>query len=90
MIAKYSKKVNTPRLYIYLLRQMGLDKSLDVKVEFLPMKQYLGLVELDEHTVWTEGIKRIYMAFWVAAVYDYGQNGVELKNNIKQYLSSER
>ena len=49
MIAKYSKKVNTPRLYIYLLRQMGLDKSLDVKVEFLPMKQYLGLVELDEH-----------------------------------------
>lgn len=28
---------------------MGLDKSLDVKVEFLPMKQYLGLVELDEH-----------------------------------------
>lgn len=34
MIAKYSKKVNTPRLYIYLLRQMGLDKSLDVKVEF--------------------------------------------------------
>ena len=24
---------------------MGLDKCLDVKVEFLPMKQYLGLVE---------------------------------------------
>lgn len=48
MIAKYSKKVNTPRLYIYLLRQMGLDKSLEVKVDFLQMKQYLGLVELDE------------------------------------------
>ena len=55
MIAKYSKKVNTPRLYIYLLRQMGLDKSLDVKVEFLPMKQYLGLVELDEHLLDDKG-----------------------------------
>ena len=49
MIAKYSKKINTPRLYIYLLRQTGLDKSLEIKVEYLQMKKYLGLVELDEN-----------------------------------------
>lgn len=49
MIAKYSKKINTPRLYIYLLRQTGLEKSLQIKVEYLQMKKYLGLVELDEN-----------------------------------------
>lgn len=38
MIAKYSKKINTPRLYIYLLRQTGLEKSLQIKVEYLQMK----------------------------------------------------
>lgn len=49
MIARYSKKVNTPRLYIYLLRQIGLEKKMEIKVEYLPMKKYLGLVELDEN-----------------------------------------
>lgn len=49
MIAKYSRRLNTPRIYIYLLRQMGLTKSLTVKVEFLALKKYLGLVELDEN-----------------------------------------
>ena len=49
LIAKYSRRLNTPRIYIYLLRQMGLQKSLTVKVNFLALKKYLGLVELDEN-----------------------------------------
>lgn len=47
MIAKYAKNVNTPRVYLYLLRQIGLSKTLDVSVSFLELKAYLGLVMLD-------------------------------------------
>ena len=47
MIAKFAKNVNTPRVYIYLLRQIGLNRSMDISVPFLELKSYLGLVELD-------------------------------------------
>ena len=47
MIAKFAKNVNTPRVYIYLLRQIGLNRSLDISVPFLELKSYLGLVELE-------------------------------------------
>ena len=47
MIAKFAKNVNTPRVYIYLLRQIGLNRSMDISVPFLELKSYLGLVEID-------------------------------------------
>lgn len=47
MIAKFAKNVNTPRVYIYLLRQIGLNHSMDISVPFLELKSYLGLVEID-------------------------------------------
>ena len=47
MIAKFAKNVNTPRVYIYLLRQIGLNRSMDIPVSFLELKSYLGLVEID-------------------------------------------
>ena len=47
MIAKFAKNVNTPRVYIYLLRQIGLNRSMDISVLFLELKSYLGLVEID-------------------------------------------
>ena len=47
MIAKFAKNVNTPRVYIYLLRQIGLTRSMDISVPFLELKSYLGLVAID-------------------------------------------
>lgn len=47
LIAKFAKNVNTPRVYIYLLRQIGLNRSMDISVSFLELKSYLGLVEID-------------------------------------------
>ena len=47
MIAKFAKNVNTPRVYIYLLRQIGLNRSMDISVPFLELKSYLGLAEID-------------------------------------------
>lgn len=47
MIARYASRTNTPRIYLYLLRQMGLNKGkMSFEVPFMDLKEYLGMARI--------------------------------------------
>lgn len=46
MIARYASRANTPRIYLYLLRQMGLKKGkMSFEVPYMELKEYLGMIK---------------------------------------------
>ena len=47
MIARYANRANTPRIYLFLLRQMGINKGkMTFKVPFMALKEYLGMATI--------------------------------------------
>lgn len=47
MIARYANRANTPRIYLFLLRQMGINKGkMTFQVPFMALKEYLGMATL--------------------------------------------
>lgn len=47
MIARYANRTNTPRIYLFLLRQMGINKGkMTFQVPFMALKEYLGMATL--------------------------------------------
>lgn len=47
MIARYANRANTPRIYLFLLRQMGINKGkMTFQVPFMALKEYLGMASL--------------------------------------------
>ena len=49
LIARYASRLNTPRIYLFLLRQMGINKGkMTIKVPFMQLKEYLGMAKIAE------------------------------------------
>lgn len=47
MIARYANRANTPRIYLFLLRQMGINKGkMTFQVPFMALKEYLGMATI--------------------------------------------
>ena len=47
MIARYANRAKTPRIYLFLLRQMGINKGkMTFQVPFMALKEYLGMATL--------------------------------------------
>lgn len=49
LIARYASRQNTPRIYLFLLRQMGINNGkMTIKVPFMQLKEYLGMAKIAE------------------------------------------
>ena len=48
LIARYASRLNTPRVYLFLLRQMGINNKMTIKIPFMQLKEYLGMAKIAE------------------------------------------
>lgn len=71
MIAKYSTRKSTPRIYLYLKYQIGFRSK--VKVDVMELKEYLGLVKRDEETNEVVSVQYAKFSQFMKQVLDVAQ-----------------
>ena len=50
LIARYASRQNTPRIYLFLLRQMGINNGkMTIRIPFMQLKEYLGMAQIAEN-----------------------------------------